>query len=168
MPDSSSLNSVASSRALFSQYLLQRGMRRTPERFAILDKVALTFEHFSIDSFYESLEDEGFHVSRATVYNTLQLLEECGLVRRHKFDNTCSRFEFVRGGPAANHHHLICTECGRIREVKDSDIARMLNSKRYARFNTSYFSLYLYGTCSRCARRLKFTKGSAQKSSVNK
>ena len=152
MPDSRPINTQATSHAMFSEFLRQRGMRRTPERFAILDKVAQTFEHFSIDMFYESLEDEGFHVSRATVYNTIQLLEDCGLVRRHKFDNTCSRFEFVRG-PASNHHHLICTECGSIREVKDPDIAKMLNNKRYARFNTAYFSLYLYGTCSRCARK---------------
>lgn len=154
MREGNTLTPQTTSRATFSQFLRQRGMRRTPERFAILDKVALTFEHFSIDTFYESLEKEGFHVSRATVYNTIQLLEECGLVRRHKFDNTCSRFEFVRG-PASNHHHLICTECGSIREVKDPDIAKMLNNKRYARFNTSYFSLYLYGVCSRCARKTR-------------
>lgn len=153
MAESNLVNILAASRDTFAGFLHKRGMRRTPERFAILDKVAQTLEHFSIESFYDSLEMEGFHVSRATVYNTLELLEQCGLVRRHTFDNTRSRFEFVRGGQAANHHHLICTECGKIREVRDPDIAKMLNSKRYSSFNTAYFSLYLYGECSRCARK---------------
>lgn len=139
-------------RAIFTQYLHTKKLRKTPERFAILDKVVHSVDHFSIDNFYEQLEQEGYHVSRATVYNTIELLIDAGLVRCHHFDNKAAAYEFIQGG-VGNHHHLICTSCGKIKEVKDPDITKMLNSKRYSTFHASYFSLYVYGTCSRCARR---------------
>lgn len=149
-----------SARDKFVNYLHEHNMRCTPERFVILDAVMATVDHFSIEAFHKSIENAGFHVSTATIYNTLELLTDCGLVRRHQFDNKSSRFEKLQG--VTNHHHLICTYCGKIKEVKDMDVARLLNAKRYPSFNTSYFSLYLYGTCSRCARKKK-REGKKQK-----
>lgn len=145
-----------SAHAIFTRYLHSKKMRKTPERFAILDRVAATDEHFSIEDFYDGIESKGFHVSRATVYNTIQLLVDCGLVRCHRFGNSSSKYEFVEAG--TSHHHLICTKCGRIREVKDPDIAKVLKAKRYSTFNTSYFSLYVYGICSRCSRKARTQK----------
>ncbi len=140
----------------FTQYLQQKRLRKTPERYAILDKVFDTVEHFSVESLYASLEGEAFHVSKATVYNTVQLLIECGLVRRHQFDNKSAQYERVPG--VGNHHHLICTQCGKIKEVKDPELIKVLNGKRYPTFTTDYFVLYVYGVCSRCAKRNRKNK----------
>lgn len=50
----------------------------------------------------------------------------------------------------ANHHHLICTRCGKIREVKDPKLLEVLSQKKFARFTTAYYALYVYGICSSC------------------
>lgn len=151
----------ASARNAFTQYLQVKHLRKTPERFAILDKVFDVAEHFSIESLYESLEGETYHVSRATVYNTIQLLIDCGLVRRHQFDHNSARYERVPG--VGNHHHLICTQCGKIKEVRDPELIRVLNAKRYPTFHTDYFVLYVYGICSRCAKRNRKNKSMTEK-----
>lgn len=137
----------------FDKYLKSKGLRKTPERYKILDKIYSINDHFDVDSLYLSLEHEAYHVSRATVYNTVDLLCECGLVRKHQFGNQQAQYEKVGG--AVNHQHLICTECGKIKEVKDPEFLGYMNSKKYPAFSTNYFSLYVYGICNSCARKLK-------------
>lgn len=142
--------SKSAARAALTQYIHTKKLRRTPERYAILDKIFDIDEHFSIDMLYSALEEEGFHVSRATLYNSIQLFVDCGLLRKHQFDGKSAQYERVTG--VGNHHHLICMQCGKIREVKDVSLINLLNSRRYPTFHTAYFALYVYGTCSRCQR----------------
>ncbi len=142
-----------SAKAKFTLYLEGKKLRKTPERFAILDKIFSINDHFDIESLYLSLEQDSYHVSRATVYNTMDLLCDCGLVRKHQFGNLQAQYEKVGG--AVNHHHLICTECGKIKEVKDNEFISYMNSKKYPAFTTSYFSLYVHGLCNNCIRKLK-------------
>lgn len=146
---------IAAHNAL-TQYIHTKKLRRTPERYAILDKVFDIAEHFSIENLYTTLEQDGFHVSKATLYNTIQLFVDCGLIRRHQFDGKSAQYERIAGN--GNHHHLICTQCGRIKEVKDVSLINNLNSRRYPTFHTSYFALYVYGVCSRCLRKSKKNK----------
>lgn len=143
----------ASARTTFTEYLQGRKLRKTPERYAILDKVCDMTEHFHIDTLYSELEASSYHVSLATVYNTMDLLIDCGLVRRHQFNNQPAQYEKVSG--VGNHHHLICTQCGRIKDVKDQELLKMMNARRYPAFHTSYFAINVYGVCSRCQRRGK-------------
>lgn len=137
----------------FRAFLAARHKRCTSERFAILDAVMSTAEHFSIETFGERLESSGYHVSVATLYNTFQLLCEAGLLRRHKFEHKSAEYERVL--PGANHTHLICTECGAVREVRDGEFADEFDSRRYPRFKPAYFCLYVYGLCGKCERRRK-------------
>lgn len=143
----------ASARTTFTEYLQGKKLRKTPERYAILDKVCDMTEHFHIDTLYSELEATSYHVSLATVYNTMDLLIDCGLVRRHQFNNQPAQYEKVSG--VGNHHHLICTQCGRIKDVKDQELLKMMNARRYPAFHTSYFAINVYGVCSRCQRRGK-------------
>lgn len=106
-------------RTALSQYLKEKKMRRTPERFAILEKVFSTDAHFYVDALHEALDMEGYHVSLSTVYSTVQLFLEAGLVRRHQFGNQPAQYERVLQGMTESHHHLVCTACGRVRPVKD-------------------------------------------------
>ena len=137
-------------RERFSAFLHARNKRQTPERFEILERVMERDDHFSIDTFHEVLENEGFHVSVATVYNTFELLCEAGLLRRHQFDHKQGEYERVSAG---NHIHLICTTCGSVREVKDPELAGAVESRRYSNFYPAYSTLYVYGTCKRCRRK---------------
>lgn len=145
-------------RAALSQYLKEKKMRRTPERFAILEKVFSTDAHFYVDVLHEAMELEGYHVSLSTVYATVQLLIDAGLVRRHQFPNQPAQYERVLQGVTENHHHLVCTSCGRVKAVKDPELAERISSLRYPTFRTEFFSLYVYGLCSRCQKRLRKEK----------
>lgn len=140
-------------KAKFTSYLEAKKLRKTPERFAILDKIFSINDHFDIESLYLSLEKDSYHVSRATVYNTIDILCECGLVRKHQFGNQQAQYEKV--GSATNHQHLICTECNKIKEVKDPEFLAYMNSKKYPAFSISYFNLYVYGLCNNCLRKIK-------------
>lgn len=144
-------------RNTFTEYLHSKKLRKTPERYAILDKVFDMTDHFYIESLYTALESEAYHVSRATVYNTIELLIDCGLVRRHQFNNQLAQYEKITG-IGNNHHHLICTQCGKIKEVKDPELMKMMNARRYPTFHTAYFAIYVYGVCSRCQRKNKKKK----------
>jgi len=148
-------------RVALTAYLKERKMRRTPERYAILEKVFSTDAHFYIDALHEVLEMEGYHVSLSTVYSTIQLFMDAGLVRRHQFGNQPAQYERVLQGVTASHHHLVCNACGRVRAVKDPDLMAQINALRYPTFKTEFFALYVYGLCSRCQKRLRRQGGTA-------
>ncbi|MCM1152584.1 MAG: transcriptional repressor [Muribaculum sp.] len=138
---------VAKSR--FTHHLETRGLRKTPERYAILDKALATPGHFSGDELHASLETEGYHVSRTTIYSTLTLLCECGVIRRHLLSSRRAGYEVAR----RNHCHLVCSRCGNISEIAaetDAATLRMLNQVDLGGFTPSYFSTTVYGLCSAC------------------
>ena len=139
MPEEKSKETV---KQLFIQFLESRNLRKTPERFAILEKIYTTTQN-------------GYRVSKATVYNTIDLLLEANLVRKHQFGSNLAQYERVYN---ANHHHLICMKCGKVREVKDLDLMSNLNTRKFNKFNTSYYTLYVYGICSRCSNKNKKDK----------
>lgn len=143
--------SLEAARAALTKHLEQRGMRRTSERFAVLDCVMGLTDHFSVDTLLQHLNTGPVKVSRATAYNTVDLLVDAGLLRRHTFGAQPARYERVSGIGA--HHHLVCSQCGKVREVKDAEIDSVLATRRYAAFHPAYADLYIYGTCSRCARK---------------
>lgn len=145
--------SLIALRAALTEYLRVRNLRKTPERFAILDKIATMNRHFDIEMLYEAIGADGFHVSRATLYNTMELFSDCGIVRRHQFGTQPAQYEVVSG--ISNHLHLICRQCGRIKEVKDPELVKFINTRHYSAFQNSYFSLYIYGACNTCMRRDK-------------
>ncbi len=149
-------------RDIFSDYLARHHKRRTPERFAILDCAMRSTDHFTIDAFHECLENEGFHVSIATIYSTLELLVDCGLVRRHRFGSDSARYERTAG--TASHHHLVCTRCGKVKEVRDQRLCDEISGQRYSGFTQSYFSLNIYGLCRACQKRERM----ATKAKTNK
>ena len=140
-----------------TEFLKEHKMRRTPERYAILEKVFSTDAHFYVDALHEALEMEGYHVSLSTVYSTIQLFLEAGLVRRHQFGNQPAQYERALQGSAESHHHLVCKACGRVRAIKDPELMEKISSLRYPTFKTEFFTLYVYGLCSRCQKRLRKT-----------
>ncbi|MDE6810764.1 MAG: transcriptional repressor [Muribaculaceae bacterium] len=130
-----------------TEFLQRRHLRKTPERYAILSKAIELSAHFDVDQLYNALESEGYHVSRATIYNTLELLCEAGILNKHLFATNLARYEVARG----SHLHLICRKCGRIREIDDPMLSQSLLNRNYDGFRPEYSSSSIYGICSECA-----------------
>lgn len=135
--------------AAFQEYLKQHGLRRTPERFAILDAVCSCTGHFTPDTLQEMLDRERhFTVSRATLYNNINLLVDAGLVIRHRL---ASKAEYEKVPVTDNvHFHFVCTECGSIREFHDEKLVRVLGGVRSGKFNVCSYVLYIQGVCAKC------------------
>ena len=130
----------------FRQYLSERQLRKTPERFALLDKALTLPGHFGADMLYESMEKSGYHVSRATIYSTLDLLVDCGLLNRHLIDSRKTCFEVALG----SHFHLVCNGCGKIREIEEEQLSH-LDSMDLDGFQPTYCSTMVYGLCRECS-----------------
>jgi len=137
--------------ATFAAFIENRGLRKTPERFHILDQIMAMPGQFEAGDL--TVGDGGYRVSRATVYNTLSLLSDCGLIRR--CPRTGTRIRYERVSAATGHFQLVCSQCGRIKEVKDADLFRQINAKRYSAFHAKGFTLTVNGICSNCMRRNK-------------
>ncbi|MBP3512013.1 MAG: transcriptional repressor [Prevotella sp.] len=149
----------ASVEDILTAYLEQNNHRKTPERFAVLDAVYSIDGHFTLDELSDKLRRESrFPVSRATLYNTLKLFMELGLVVCHRL-NGGTMYEACYGSKC--HCHQVCTVCGKITELKVPGIEKSIDELRLRRFRKDGFSLYLYGICSGC-----MAKGSRRK--VNK
>ena len=133
-----------------TQYLESKKLRKTPERYAILERIYSTNEHFDVDSLYDFMVNGIYRVSKATVYNSIDLFVDAGLVRKHQFGGHPAQYEKTYN--TVNHHHLICSRCGKVQEVKDQEIINVLSNKKFKKFTTSYYALYVHGICSRCAQ----------------
>ncbi|MEM1270539.1 MAG: Fur family transcriptional regulator [Bacteroidota bacterium] len=135
-------------RGIFQAYLKDSNLRQTPERFAILDAVYETEGHFDADELYLKLKESGTRVSRATVYNTLDLLLGCNLVGKHQFGQNQAKYE--RAYSYWQHDHLICIDCNEIFEFCDPRIHGIQEMVAgIYEFNIKHHSLEMYGHCAR-------------------
>lgn len=139
-------------RDVFTNYLQQKKHRKTPERFAILKQIFDNEGHFDAESLYNQMQND-YRVSLATVYNTMELLLDCGLIVKHPFAGQTSQFEKTFGNSI--HHHLVCTKCGSVKEFSDKKIRTVIQSKSFSGFESSHYSLYLYGLCKKCQLLIK-------------
>lgn len=142
-------------RELFTEYLKGNHKRCTAERYAVLDIVLKIPGHFTADSVSDRLQDEGFPVSCATVYSTLGLLVDFGLLVKQHFANQASLYEKSSSFSSPAHLHLICTACGKIKEVRDPVFSRQIEEKRFPSFSQNYYTLNVYGVCGSCSRKKK-------------
>ena len=138
---------IDSIEAAFTQFLNEGKYRKTPERFAILRKAIELHSHFEVDALHAAIEADGYHVSRATVYNTVELLEKAGILKKNVFGPNSACYYEVHHD---NHIHLVCNRCGKIREVEDAHIAGEVMQLEPADFTPEGFAITIYGLCSSC------------------
>ncbi len=137
---------------VFKEFLEERGLRLTRQREAIIRKV-FTFEnHFCAEDLAQWATDEGKAYGLVTIYRTLALALECGLVEEREFGRGRKYFDKVHG--RGHHEHFICRTCGEVQEIWDErfgDLQRELSAR--IGFVPDYYDLRIFGTCAKCVAR---------------
>ena len=151
-------------RQTLTSYLEENKRRKTPERFAILDAIYHINGHFTLEELGAKMEADNFRVSKATLYNAINLFMQLRLVVRHTFqqgshNEACFHSDY--------HCHQICTVCGKVQEVGGAALSSLIGNIKLKRFHPMGCSLNIYGVCSTCHTRLARLKGRKRTTKTN-
>lgn len=136
--------------------LKEKGYKLTPQRRAIVDIIIRNEgSHLTTEELYDLVKKDCPEIGLATVYRTIQLLEELGIICKLDLDDGCGRYELVHQEENHQHHHLVCTNCGKVFEVQ-ADLLEGLENEIESKydFKITNHSLKFYGICSECKKNI--------------
>ena len=133
-------------------YLKSREMRQTLERKWVLEQVCRLPQPFTAEQLRQACE--GQRLSRATIYNTLELLLAANILHAHQRQVGQAATEYELTLSATSHMTIICHKCGRQTEIHDKSIATLIRTRKYSNFNLQHYSLFLYGEYKLCRRKI--------------
>ena len=135
---------------ILEDYIILKKLRRTPERNYLLKLIYERNDHFGAEDLFLAIDKNQFNVSKATVYNSLDLFLECGIITKHYLNNNTSIYEKAYG--FKQHDHFICQECKKIIEFCDPRLYQIKKSlEEVLKVEINSHQLYLYGTCQNSA-----------------
>lgn len=139
----------------FREILRKNKLKYTKQRESVIKMLYNSDHHFTPEELYLEIRDEQpeLNIGIATVYRTLNLLEDSGMVTSISFGTQGKKFELAT---KPHHDHLICKNCGRIVEEKildNNDLSKLLKDKY--NFQLDYYSLRIYGFCSECKEDIR-------------
>jgi Fur family ferric uptake transcriptional regulator len=139
-------------RRVFVEFLKERNFRLTKERDAVFKYACDFSEHFELGQLQDKLEREVFHVSKSTLYSTLGILIDAGILVKHTL-TPIPLYELKRR--ADKHVHLFCMECGSLTDVSVRSLRVDVRQLKFRKFTAYYHNVYIFGLCSKCAFRLR-------------
>ncbi|MGX9985007.1 Fur family transcriptional regulator [Chryseobacterium sp. POL2] len=111
---------VVTIKDVLRQYLLEKGFRNTPERYTILEEIYNLDHHFNVDDLYLIMMQKKYHVSKATIYNTIEIFLDAGLIRKHQFgEKTLSSSSYEKSYFDKQHDHLVIYKDGTDKEIAE-------------------------------------------------
>ena len=136
--------------------LKKKGYKLTPQRRSIVDTIIENEgQHLTAEEIYDRVKKGCPEIGLATVYRTILLLEELGVISRLDLNDGCSRYEIVHSNETHRHHHLICNNCHKVSEVQDDLLEELETSieKQYL-FKILDHSVKFFGICDECQKKL--------------
>lgn len=149
MPTKLDQSTISRAEEVFRSYLRERELKLTSERQTLLRAILANQEHFEPEDLLVSLRQQGIRVGKATIYRTLPLLVDCGILRRAFLGQNRAYYELCLGvGP---HDHMICTQCGRVIEFDSTDILQLRERlASEAGFAVQTHRFQIAGICREC------------------
>lgn len=131
-----------------------KGYKLTPQRRAIVNIIIQNEgSHLTAEELYDLVKKECPEIGLATVYRTIQLLEDIGIVFKINLDDGCNRYELVDEDEIHQHHHLICRKCGKVIQVEEDLLDTIeKNVEKEYKFKIENHSLKFIGLCNECLR----------------
>lgn len=136
---------------ILKEKLKEKGCKLTPQRRSILDIIVENEgKHLSTEEIYDLVKQQCPEIGLATVYRTMQMFDEVGIVYKHNFDDGRSRYE-LNHNEDHQHHHLICVNCNKVIEVEEDLLEQLENEveKKYDFMITNH-NVKFFGYCNKC------------------
>jgi Fur family ferric uptake transcriptional regulator len=152
MPEPATFEKVHRAEVAFQSFLRTKGLKLTRSRREILLAVMTQSNHFQAEELLLEMRQGGRQVAKATIYRTLPLLAEAGIIKRVRLGPDMIHYEHCYGEPP--HDHLICENCGEVTEFESSEVIRLLEgiARRHS-FEPLSHRVQIVGMCRRCTAK---------------